>query len=173
MDVKLKTTISKEQLQERIRELGKEISRDYKGLKVDIVGVLKGCFLFMSDLIREIDVPMTCDFLRVSSYGNEQKSSGSVRFDFDVTQPITGKHILLVEDIIDTGLTMRYLIDNLASRKPGTLKVCTLLHKPSNTKQEVPIDYLGFTIPDEFVVGYGMDYRGQYRNLPYIGVLDQ
>lgn len=169
----LKTLISAEEIQKRVQELGEQITEDYKGLEIDIVGVLKGCMLFMSDLIRHIQLPTTCDFLRVSSYGNGQISSGVVRFDFDVTQPITGKHVLLVEDIIDTGLTMRYLLDNLKARCPKSLKVCSLLHKHSNTLEDIPIDYLGFTIPNLFVLGYGMDFEGKYRNLPYIGFFEK
>ncbi|RME75169.1 MAG: hypoxanthine phosphoribosyltransferase [Planctomycetota bacterium] len=172
MEVPIRTIISAEEIQRRVQELGEKITQDYQGCELDVVGVLKGCMMFMSDLTRHIDLPMTCDFLRVSSYGNGQVSSGVVRFDFDVTQPITGKHVLLIEDIIDTGLTMKYLLDNLKARRPASLRVCSLLHKPSNTREEFPIDYLGFTIPNVFVLGYGMDYEGRFRNLPFIGVLE-
>ena len=172
MKEKFKVFIPEEEIQKRVRELGEEISRDYEGREIDVVGILKGCMMFMTDLIRCIHRPLTCDFLRVSSYGNAQTSSGVVRFDFDVTQPITGKHVLLIEDIIDTGLTIRYVLDNLMARKPASLKVCTLLDKRANRKVEVPIDYVGFSIPNKFVLGYGLDYEGKWRNLPYIAVLD-
>lgn len=137
-----------------------------------IVGVLKGSFLFMADLVRHIDLPLRCDFLRVSSYEDRTTSSGIVRFDLDTSQPITGEDVILVEDIIDTGLTMTYLLENLSTRRPGGLEVCSLLHKPERTIKPVEIHYLGFTIPNKFVVGYGLDHAGCYRNLPYIGYIE-
>ncbi|RME03988.1 MAG: hypoxanthine phosphoribosyltransferase [Planctomycetota bacterium] len=165
--------ISQEEIQQKVQELGQKITQDYQGKELDVVGVLKGCFLFMADLIRHIQLPLTCDFIRVSSYGDQKVSSGVVRFDFDVTQPITNKHVLLVEDIIDTGLTINYLLQNFQTRNPASLKVCSLLHKPENTRKKVQIDYLGFTIPNKFVIGYGLDFAGKYRNLPYVGILEE
>ncbi len=164
--------ISPERIATRVAEMGREITRDYADRSLDIVGVLKGCALFMSDLIRHIDLPLTCDYLRVSSYDGGTESSGVVRFDLDVSQPITGKHVLLVEDIIDTGLTMSYLIENLLTRRPASLRVCALLHKPSRTRRPVDISYLGFTIENHFVIGYGLDYAGRYRNLPFVAQLE-
>ncbi|MBI4616908.1 MAG: hypoxanthine phosphoribosyltransferase [Planctomycetes bacterium] len=164
--------ISEERVLARVAELGREITRDYQGRDLDIVGVLKGCALFMSDLIRSIDLPLACDYLRVSSYDGGTESRGVVRFDLDVSQPVTGKHVLLVEDIIDTGLTMSYLLENLRTRHPASLAVCALLHKPARTIKPVPIDYLGFTIENHFVVGYGLDYAGRYRNLRHIAKLE-
>ena len=126
----------------------------------------------MGDLIRRLTVPVTCDFIRCSSYGDSKESSGHVRLDFDTTQPMGAKHVLLVEDIIDTGLTMNYLLENFHTRHPASLKVCALLQKPDRTKVQVPIDYLGFSIPDAFVVGYGLDYAGKHRNLGHIAVVE-
>lgn len=159
-------------LRQRVRELGRRISRDYRGKELVLVGVLKGCFVFMSDLGRAIELPVTFDFLRVSSYGSGTETSGTVRIEFDVTQPIRGKHVLLVEDIIDTGLTARSVLATLRSKRPASLRLCTLLHKPDRARVKIPIDYLGFTIPNEFVIGYGLDYAGRYRNLPYVAVLN-
>jgi hypoxanthine phosphoribosyltransferase len=154
----------------RVRELGRQITEDYKGDELIVVGILKGSFVFMSDLVRSIDLPLRCEFMGVSSYGDDTASSGVVRVTHDLTEPIHDANVLIVEDIIDTGLTVRYLLDNFATRMPRSVKVCTLLHKPDNSRIKVPIDYTGFTIPNEFVVGYGLDYASIYRNLPYIGV---
>lgn len=170
-DENVRTLISEEKLQRRIRELGRTITQAYRGKELVLVGVLKGCFVFMSDLGRAIRLPVTFDFLRVSSYGNGTESTGSIRIDFDITQPIKGKHVLLVEDIIDTGLTAQSVLDALRAKRPASLRLCALLHKPERARVEVPIDYLGFTIPNEFVVGYGLDYAGRFRNLPHVGVL--
>lgn len=163
--------ISEEAIRERIAELGAEISRDYAGESVLLVAVLRGAALFIADLSREITVPVELDFMAVSSYGSSTKSSGVVRILKDLDELIEGKHVLVVEDILDTGLTLKYLLKNLASRKPASLEVVTLLSKEG--KQRVPISckYIGFTVPDEFVVGYGLDFAERYRNLPYIGVL--
>lgn len=154
--------------------MGAEITRAYvargSDAPVTVVGILKGCFVFFADLVRALDLPVRTEFIGISSYGDDTKSSGVVQITADLTHSIEGEHVLLVEDIIDTGLTMRYLLDNFATRKPKSLEVCTLLHKPSNQKIEVPIDYIGFTIPDKFVIGYGLDYANIYRNLPFIGV---
>ncbi|MFH1729195.1 MAG: hypoxanthine phosphoribosyltransferase [Pseudomonadota bacterium] len=166
----LKVLISEEDVLKRVKELGTQISKDYEGKSLTVIGVLKGSFLFQADLVRYIDVPVQVDFLEVSSYGNETKSSGVVKFVKDLTHSIEGLDVLIVEDIIDSGLTMNYLLNNLKTRNPASLKVCTLLEKPHKT--EVPIDYTGFKIEDKFVVGYGLDYRGFYRNTRYIGYFD-
>jgi hypoxanthine phosphoribosyltransferase len=160
--------ISAEKIHDRIRELGAEITADYAGQEIVLVGVLKGCLLFMADLSREIKLPLSLDFLRVSSYEGT-KSSGVVRFDFDLTQPINGKHVLVVEDIIDTGLTMTFLLETLHLRQPKSLKLVSLLDKPANRRAPVEIHYTGFSIPNRFVIGYGLDLDGLYRNLPFIG----
>jgi hypoxanthine phosphoribosyltransferase len=163
--------ISEQQLRERIAELGAEISRDYAGERVLLVAVLRGAALFLADLSRQITVPVELDFMAVSSYGSSTKSSGVVRILKDLDEQIEGRHVLVVEDILDTGLTLKYLLKNLASRKPASLEVVTLLNKEG--KQRVPISctYVGFVVPDEFVVGFGLDFAERYRNLPYIGVL--
>lgn len=162
---------TEEELATRTRELGEEVSRDYVGRSVLLVAVLRGAVLFIADLSREISVPVEIDFMAVSSYGSSTKSSGVVRILKDLDEQIEGRDVLVVEDILDTGLTLKYLLKNLASRKPASLEVITLLSKEG--KQRVPISckYVGFTCPDEFVVGYGLDYAERYRNLPYIGVL--
>lgn len=167
----MKVLISQPKLRARIAQLGRQITHDYRKDNLVVVGILKGSFVFMADLIRQIDLPLSCDFLRVSSYESGTESSGQVRFEFDVTQPLKGKHVLLVEDIVDTGLTINYLLANLRTRKPASLKVCSLLHKPARTRVPVEIHYLGFEVPDVFVIGYGLDYAGQYRSLPFIGTL--
>ena len=157
-------------LQNRIKELGAQITEDYRGKDLVLVAILKGSFPFLADLCREIALPLSVEFLGLSSYGEGTQSTGVVRITQDLSKPIDGKDVLIIEDIIDTGLTMRYLLDNLGTRRPASLKNCTLLHKPSGMKIDVPVDYAGFTIPDEFVVGYGLDYEGLYRNLSFIGV---
>ncbi len=175
-DVQLKPArelISATEIQKRIAELGAQIGRDYEGEDVVVIAVLKGSFIFVADLVRAIASPaVQIEFLALASYGDETKSSGVVRITADLSKPIEGKHVLVVEDIVDTGLTMTYLLDNLRTRKPLSVKLCSLLHKPSRMQREVAIDYLGFTIPDLFVVGYGLDYAQRYRNLPYLGVLE-
>jgi hypoxanthine phosphoribosyltransferase len=140
---------------------------------VVLLGVLKGSIIFMSDLCRQIALPVSMDFIGIASYGDETKSSGVVQITSDLTRPIEGKHVIVVEDIIDTGLTAHYLLDNLATRKPASTKLCSLLHKPERAVREVAIDYLGFTIPNKFVVGYGLDFAQQYRNLGFIGHLEE
>ncbi len=165
--------ISEQEIQDRIAELGAEITRDFKGQPLHVIGVLKGCFVFMSDLVRKIELDCSMDFLGLSSYGSRTSSSGVVRMTQDLSTPIEGKHVLLVEDIVDTGLTMKYLIDNLQTRRPESISVCSLLHKPDNQHIEVPLHYVGFTIPNKFVIGYGLDYAELYRNLPYIGHVRQ
>lgn len=167
----LKILISEEELQEKVKELGKKITEDYKDKDLMIVGVLKGCVIFLSDLIREIDLPLTMDFMVVSSYGSSTKSSGVVRIIKDLEKDIAGKDVLIVEDIVDTGLTLNYLIDYLKSRNANSVKICTLLEKPDRRKAQVELEYVGFRIPDEFVVGYGLDYAEVYRNLPFVCIL--
>ncbi len=163
--------LTEETLRARVAELGADISRDYAGETVLLVAVLRGAALFIADLAREITTPVELDFMAVSSYGSSTKSSGVVRILKDLDEMIEGRNVIVVEDILDTGLTLKYLLKNLASRKPKTLEVITLLNKEG--KQRVPISckYTGFLIPDEFVVGYGLDYAEKYRNLPYIGIL--
>lgn len=161
--------ISEEELARRVRELGEAITRDYADRNLAVVAVLKGAFVFLADLVRHIDLDCTVDFLALSSYGDEQETSGVVGMALDLTSPIAGRDLLLVEDIVDSGLTMKYLLDNMQTRHPASIRVCTLLHKPARLRVEVPIDYKGFTIEDRFVVGYGLDDAQRCRNLPYIG----
>jgi hypoxanthine phosphoribosyltransferase len=161
--------ISKEDLDARVRALGEQITRDHQGRSLVVVGVLKGSFIFLADLVRAIDLPISIDFIGISSYQGTS-TTGVVKITSDLTRPIEGKDVLLVEDIVDTGLSMRYLLDNLATRRPATLKVCALLEKPVRARVKVPIDYRGFVIGDEFVVGYGLDWDGRLRNLPFVGV---
>ena len=165
----LEVLIDQQSLARRIAELGEEISRDYADKDLALLGILKGSIIFLADLARSLSVECTIDFLGLSSYGNSTSSSGVVQITSDLSAPIEGRDVLVVEDIVDTGLTMRYLLENLATRKPKSLKVCTLLHKPARTKVQVPIDYTGFTIEDKFVIGYGLDYEDRFRNIPYIG----
>ncbi len=166
--------ISTQQIASRVAELGAKITLDYKdvGSNLVVIGVLKGCILFLSDLIRAIALPLRLDFIRIASYGNATVSSGVVQITSDLGHSVEDQHVLVVEDIIDTGLTASYLLKNLNTRKPASLRLCSLLHKPERTIREVPIDYLGFTIPDKFVVGYGLDSEEQYRNMPFIGYTD-
>ncbi|HEX9289629.1 MAG TPA: hypoxanthine phosphoribosyltransferase [Anaeromyxobacteraceae bacterium] len=166
----LDVLLSEEQLRARIAEMGAEITRDYAGKPLKLVGVLKGSFMFMADLARAVDLPLKIDFIGTTSYQGT-RSSGVVRITNDLSRPIEGEHVLLVEDIVDTGLTMKYLLENLGTRRPASVKVCALLEKPARAKVKVPIDYKGFEIPDAFVVGYGLDWDGRLRNLPYIGVV--
>lgn len=163
------TLIPEEALQARIRELGAQITRDYQGKELVLVGVLKGAVLFMADLCRAIDLPLTMDFLGLSSYGDLTESSGVVQITQDLSRPVVGKDVLVVEDIVDTGLTLSFLLENFHSRQARSVRICTLLHKPANTKKHIGLDYVGFTIENKFVVGYGLDYEQKYRNLPYIG----
>src|SRR5262249_28015415 len=147
------------------------ITRRHRGHELVVVGVLKGAFVFLSDLVRAIDLPMRVEFLAVSSYGAGTETTGEVQIVTDLTRPIAGENVLVVEDIVDTGLTMRYLLDLLRSRHPASLEVCALLRKPDRARVEVPVDHVGFTIPDVFVVGYGLDHDEKLRNLPYLGVV--
>jgi hypoxanthine phosphoribosyltransferase len=166
-----KVLISPQAIQARIKELGKEISGDYIGEEIILVCILKGAFLFTSDLCRHIDSPQRMDFMAVSSYGDSTRSSGIVKIDKDLSESIEGKNVLIVEDIIDSGLTLSYIVKILNDRKPKSIKVCVLCNKPSNQQQYVKVDYCGFKLEDEFVVGYGLDFRGYLRNLPYIGIV--
>jgi hypoxanthine phosphoribosyltransferase len=166
-----KILVSQEDLAKRVEQLGQEITKDYAGQEILMIGVLRGAAIFMADLSRAIKVPVALDFMAVSSYGNSTSSSGVVRIIKDLDEDVKGKHVLIVEDIIDSGLTLKYLIDYIKSRDPQSVKICTLLNKPDRRKVEVPIAYNGFTIPDYFVVGFGLDYAEKYRNLPFIGIL--
>jgi len=170
---KIDILISDKEIATRVQELGKDISQFYASINepLIVVGVLKGSVIFLSDICRNLDIPVEMEFIGVSSYGNATKSSGVVQITQDLTTPVVNRHVLLVEDIIDTGLTARYLIDNITSRKPASIKFCSLLEKPEKNQGKITIDFLGFSIADEFVVGYGLDYAGLYRNLPYVGVL--
>lgn len=164
--------ISEETLRTRVAEMGAEISADFSGEDLTIVSVLKGSFMFTADLVRSLLAPrVRCEFLALSSYGSETESSGVVAITQDLTVPVHDRNLLIVEDIVDTGLTMSYLVENLKTRGPKSVKIASLLSKPARRQVQVNVDYLGFTIEDEFVVGYGLDYDSYYRNLPYIGVL--
>ena len=167
----LEVLIPAEKIQSRIRELGAEIARDYAGRNPLLIGVLKGAFIFLSDLMRAADLPLNVEFIAISSYGAEMRTSGEVRILKDLDVAIEGRHILVVEDIVDTGLTLSYLLANLKSRGAESVKLAALLDKYERREKEVPIDYLGFKIPDKFVVGYGLDFAERYRNLPFIAVL--
>ena len=169
-DDRIDVMISQEQIHERIQELGAQITKDYEGKELIVIGVLKGSFLFLADLVRAIDLPLKVDFLGLSSYGNRTESSGVVRITSDLSSSALDKHLLIVEDIVDTGLTMNFLLENLRTRKPASIRICSLLEKPARTIQPVEIDYMGFEIEDKFVLGYGLDFEGKFRNLPYIGV---
>jgi len=163
--------VSEEQIKNRVAEMGAQITRDYAGKELFVICILKGASIFMADLIRQIKVPVEIDFMSLSSYGKSTQTSGVVRMLRDLDQEITGKEVLVVEDIIDTGLTLSYLKENLLARKPATLKFCTFLDKPSRRKVEFKPDYSGLEIEDHFVVGYGLDYQEKYRELPFIGVV--
>jgi hypoxanthine phosphoribosyltransferase len=169
-DVK-EVLISSSEIQEKVRELGETITRDYRGERPLLVGVLRGAVIVLGDLMRNIDLPCEIDFMDISSYGTGTSSSGVVRILKDLEEDITGRHVLVVEDIVDTGLTLSYLLRSLQARKPASLEICALLTKPSRRRVELSVRYLGFEVPDEFVVGYGLDFAGAYRNLPDICVL--
>lgn len=163
--------ITEQQLDERIREMGRQIAADYQGEQLTIVGILKGAVIFFADLARAIDLPLQMDFMSVSSYGSGTTSSGVVKIIKDLDADVTGRHILLVEDIIDTGITLAYLKEYLSNRGARSVKICTLLDKPTRREKAVHVDYIGFTMPDEFLIGYGVDYAENYRNLPYVASL--
>ena len=169
----IKVLVSEEEVDKRIRELGEQISKDYEGKEVHMICVLKGGVFFMCELAKRITVPVSMDFMSVSSYGDDTKSSGVVRIAKDLDEPLEGKDVLIVEDIIDSGRTLSYLIKILEDRHPNSIRLCTLLDKPERrVKKDVNVDYCCFNIPDEFVVGYGLDYAQKYRNLPFIGVVE-
>lgn len=163
--------ITQDQLQTTIASIGQSISRDYLGRNPLLVGVLKGVLFFMADLLRNIDIPVEMDFIAVSSYNFESREKGYVRMVKDLDIPIANRHIIFVEDVIDTGLTLNYILQNLRSRLPASLEVCVLFNKPEHRLIEIPLRYKGFDLPDRFVVGYGLDYKEKYRNLPFVGLL--
>ena len=163
--------LSKDEIDEKVKELGKMLAEEYAGKRPLLICVLKGALIFVADLARAMDIPLEVDFMAVSSYGVTTKSSAVVRILKDLETSIEGRHLLIVEDIIDTGLTLKYLIENLKSRKPASIKICTLLDKPSRRRVQLQPDFCGFEIPDKFVIGYGLDFAEIYRNLPFIGVL--
>jgi hypoxanthine phosphoribosyltransferase len=169
----LETIISKEKLKRKVKELASQISRDYKDKNPILVGILKGSFVFLADLIREIKIPHQIDFICVASYGSRKKASGVVRLLKDLSTNIEGKDVIIVEDIIDSGLTLNYIRNNLQTRSPKSLEVVTLLDKKKRRKTKIPIKYVGFSIPDSFVVGYGLDYDEQYRNLSYVAKFEE
>jgi hypoxanthine phosphoribosyltransferase len=173
MSERIVPMITAEQIQARVRELGAQITRDYVERNLVMVCVLKGSVLFGADLMRAIDLPMRLDFLGVRSYGEGTESSGVVQITQDLSKPIEHEDVLIVEDIVDTGLTIAHLMDLLRTRNPRTIHVCSLLHKPARARVNVKIDYLGFTIEDKFVIGYGLDFAERYRNLPFIGVVER
>ena len=163
--------ISQEEIRKRVKEMALEISRDYADKDLLMIGILKGSFVFLADLLRSLEGDAAVDFMGTVSYGVSTESSGEVRITKDLEQSVSGRHVLLVEDIVDTGLTLRYLLDTLKTRQPASLKVCALLDKPARRRTRVNLDYYGFIIPNVFVVGYGLDYGEKYRGLPYVGVL--
>jgi hypoxanthine phosphoribosyltransferase len=170
---KVHELISKEEIAKRVKEVATQINKDYKDKDVVFVGVLKGVFMFMSDLLKEVDsTRATTDFIGLSSYKGGTKSTGVVEITSDLKDSIEGKHVIVLEDIVDTGLTLSFLLEDFEKRKPASVKICTLLEKPSNIEKYVKIDYKCFVIPDKFVLGYGLDYDERYRNLPYIGVME-
>lgn len=171
MAERVEVMLTEEEVDSRIREIGEQISKDYAGRMVHLVCVLKGGSFFMTELAKRITVPVSLDFMSVSSYGGSTKSSGVVRIVKDLDEPLEGKDVLVVEDIVDSGRTLSYLLELLRDRGPASVKLCTLLDKPERRVVDVHVDYTGFEIPDEFVVGYGLDYDQRYRNLPYIGVV--
>lgn len=172
MGERIDIMLDEEEVNEKIKELGKKISHDYAGKEVYMVCILKGASFFACELAKRITVPVYLDFMSVSSYGNEAKSSGVVKIIKDLDAPLEGRNVIIVEDIIDTGNTLSYLVDTLRQRNPESIALCTLLDKPDRRVTDISVDYTGFQIPDEFVVGYGLDYAQKYRNLPYIGVVE-
>ena len=172
MTEKIRIMIPEDEVDAKIAELGRKISQDYAGQSVHLLCILKGSVFFVCELAKRITVPVTLDFMQVSSYGAETKSSGVVRLSKDLDEPLNDKNVIIVEDIIDSGRTLSHLKNLLSQRHPKTLKICTLLDKPDRRVVDVDVEYVGFQIPDEFVVGYGLDYAQKYRNLPYIGILE-
>jgi hypoxanthine phosphoribosyltransferase len=165
--------VSQAALQQRVSELGQQISRDYRGKNPVLVGALKGVICFMADLLRAVTIPVEVDFIAISSYSSEARDQGLVKVVKDLDRPITGRHVIFVEDVIDTGLTLNYLMNNLKARQPASLEVCVLFNKQERRLIEVPLHYKGFNLPDYFVVGYGLDHHEKYRNLPYVGILSK
>lgn len=172
MKDKIRVMLSEEEVNKKTRELADQINKDYEGKSVHLICILKGSVFFTCELAKRISIPVTIDFMSVSSYGNGTESSGRVKIVKDLDEDIEGKHVIIIEDIIDSGRTLSYLMDILKARKPESLKLCTLLDKPDRRVTDVLVDYTGFIIPDEFVVGYGLDYAQNYRNLPFIGVIE-
>ena len=162
---------TEQQLQDKVKELARQIEKDYEGQPIMLIGILRGSFVFMADLCRHFDLPCTLDFMAVSSYGKGTSSTGQVQITKDLSEDITGRNVIVVEDILDSGNTLSYLLKILEHRHPASIKLCALLDKPERRKKHVELHYSGFTIPDAFVVGYGLDYAEEYRNLPYIGIL--
>ncbi len=171
MEYKVDVLISKEKIADRVKELAKTINKEFDGEEVVLIGLLRGSVIFLSDLAREIDLDAKIDFMIVSSYGNTMESSREVKIIKDLEEYIEGKNVIIVEDIIDTGYTLQKVVETLKLRNPKELKICTLLDKPERREVEIPVDYVGFQIPDEFVVGYGIDYAQKHRNLPYVGMV--
>ena len=169
---KIRVLVSEEEVGKRIKEVGEQISKDYEGQEVHVICVLKGGVFFMCELAKRISIPVSMDFMSVSSYGNEKQSSGIVKIVKDLDEALEGKNVIIVEDIIDSGRTLSYLVEILKKSNPKSLKICTLLDKPERRVTDVKVDYVGFAIPDEFVVGYGLDFAQKYRNLPFIGVVE-
>lgn len=172
MSDKIRELISEEEIVKRVKEIGSQITKDYEGKSVHLICVLRGSVFFTCELAKRLEIPVTIDFMSVSSYGDGTESTGRVRIVKDLDDSIEGKEVIIIEDIIDSGRTLSYLMELLATRKPNSVKLCTLLDKPERRVTAVPVDYVGFNIPDEFVVGYGLDYAQKYRNLPYIGVVE-
>ncbi len=170
-DREVDVMIDTKTLDEKVRELGAQITKDYQGKELTLIGIMKGSVFFLADLAKAIDLPLTIELMGVSSYQGGVESTGEVRVTYDLTKPLAGKNVLIIEDIIDTGLTMKFLIEYLAARHPASVKVCTLLEKPMRARTRVQIDYKGFVIEDRFVVGYGLDFGEKFRNLPFIGVM--
>ena len=172
MSEKIKVLLSEEEVDSRIKQIAAKVSKDYAGKEIHLICVLKGGVFFTCELAKRITIPVTIDFMSVSSYGNSRESSGIVKIAKDLDETLEGKNVLIVEDIIDSGRTLYYLMDILSKRNPKSMKLCTLLDKPERRVKDVKVDYVGFNIPDEFVVGYGLDYAQRYRNLPFIGVVE-
>jgi hypoxanthine phosphoribosyltransferase len=170
-DTYVEVMLSAEKIQARVAELGAQITKDYQGKELTLIGIMKGSIFFLTDLARHVDLPITLELMGVSSYQGGTETTGEVRITNDLTKPMHNRHVIIVEDIIDTGLTMKFLLENLSARHPASVRVATLLEKPSRAKVKVPIDYKGFVIEDRFVVGYGLDYGEKYRNLPFVGVM--
>ena len=171
MAERVSVLLTEQEVDERIQQLGEQISRDYEGKQVHLICVLKGGSMFLCELAKRITIPVSLDFMSVSSYGKDMTSSGVVKIVKDLDDPVKDKHVIVVEDIVDSGRTLSYLLEMLGKREPASIAICTLLDKPERRVTDVKVDYTGFQIPDEFVVGYGLDYDQRYRNLPYIGVV--